>query len=106
MIDYVEFREDGTVLGLVQWPPGDGSEVRLNVSAKYSLVDEQQIEFIGACRHQDPCTGTYTVVVRGDELQIFDADGRLALKRVGPPSKELPPTIVGPVPSPTPVNTE
>ncbi|MCP4524986.1 MAG: hypothetical protein GY833_03580 [Aestuariibacter sp.] len=105
-MDYVEFREDGTVWGLMQWPPDIGSDIRLNKTAEYSLVGERQIEFVGACRHQDPCTGIYTATLKGDELQIFDTEGRLELKLVGPPSEDLPPTVVGPSPSPTPAVTQ
>jgi hypothetical protein len=101
-MDYVEFREDGTVWGLMQWPPDVGSEIRLNKTAEYSLVGEHQIEFVGACRHQDSCTGSYTATLEGDELQIFNVEGRLELERVGPPSEDLPPTVVGPSPSSIP----
>lgn len=101
-MDYVEFREDGTVWALMEWPPGIGSEIRLNKTAEYSLVDEHQIEFMGACRHQDPCKGSYTANLKGDDLQIFDAEGRLELKRAGPPSEDLPLTVVGPSPTSTP----
>lgn len=101
-MDYVEFREDGTVWALMEWPPGIGSEIRLNKTAEYSLVDEHQIEFMGACRHQDPCKGSYTTNLKGDDLQIFDAEGRLELKRAGPPSEDLPLTVVGPSPTSTP----
>ncbi len=100
-MDYLEFREDGTVLALVKWPPEVGSDIRLNKTTKYSIVGEHQIEFIGVCRYQDPCTGVYTVTLRGDRLQIFDADGELTLMRVGPPGQDLPSTIIGPSPSPT-----
>ena len=101
-MDYVEFREDGTVWALMQWPPDVGSDIRLNKTAEYFLVGENQIKFVGACRHQDPCTGFYTATLKGNELQIFDAEGRLELKQVGPPSKDLPPTVVGPSPTSTP----
>ena len=105
-MDYLEFREDGTVLALVKWPPDVGRDVRLNKTARYSLVGERQIEFLGACRYQDPCTGAYTMALSGDRLQIFDADGILTLTRIGPPGKGLPPRVVGPSPSPTPAVTE
>jgi hypothetical protein len=105
VMDYVEFRNDGIVLALVVWPPETGSEVRLNKTAEYYLVGEQQIAFVGACRHQDPCTGTYTVTLKGDELRISDAGESMTLERVGPPSNDLPPPVVGPSPSPTPTST-
>ena len=106
IIDYVEFRDDGTVLGLMEWPPDGGNEIRLNKTAKYSLVNEHQIEFVGDCRHQGPCTGVYTITLKADRLRIFDAEDQLDLKRVGSPSKELPPTVIGPSPSPTPAVIE
>jgi hypothetical protein len=102
-MDYLEFREDGQVWALIEWPPETRSDTRLNKTAEYALVGEDQIEFVGSCRHRDPCTGTYTATLEGDKLRIFDAEGRLELSRVGPPSKGLPPTAVGPSPSPTPV---
>jgi hypothetical protein len=101
-MDYVEFREGGEVWGLTHSPPGAGGDIRLNKTAEYVFVCEHQIEFVGACRHQDPCTGSYSATMEGDELQIFDAEGRLELRWVGPPSKDLPPKADGPSPSPTP----
>ena len=102
IMDYLEFREDGTVLSLAKWPPEVGNDIRLNKTTKYSLVGEHQIEFIGACRYENPCTGVYTATLSGDKLQIFDADGELTLMPVGPPGQDLPPTLIGPSPSPTP----
>jgi hypothetical protein len=32
MMDFVEFRQEGVVWGLINWPPGGGSEIRLNVT--------------------------------------------------------------------------
>jgi hypothetical protein len=101
-MDYVEFRDDGTVWALMEWPPDDGSDIRLNKTAEYSRIGKHQIELVGPCRHQGPCTGVYTTTLKGDALQIFDTEGKLELKRVGPPSEGLPPTVVGPSPSPTP----
>jgi hypothetical protein len=101
-MDYVEFRDDGTVLGLVAWPPDDGTEIRLNATAKYSILDGQQVAFVGACRNEDPCTGVYSVTLSGDKMRAFSEDGELELRRVGPTSETLPPTIVGPSASPTP----
>ena len=105
-MDYLEFREDGTVLALVKWPPEVGSDIRLNKTAKYSRLGEHQIEFIGACRYQDPCIGVYIATLRGDRLRISDADGELTLMRVGPLGQDLQSTIVGPSPSPTPAITK
>lgn len=105
-MDYLEFREDGQVWALIDWPPETGSHIRLNKTAEYALVGADQIQFVGACRHQDPCIGTFTATMRGDELRIFDAEGRLELKRVGPPSKELPPTVAGPSPTQSPAVTQ
>ena len=102
MMDWIEFREDGTALALLDWPPGKGREVRLNGTTRYRTVGERQIEFTGSCRHADPCTGVYTVTLSGARLEIWDADGRLRLTRAGPAGQELPPTVVGPSPSPTP----
>ena len=82
-MDYLEFREDQTVWALVKWPPDVGSDIRLNKTAEYSLEDENQVEFVGDCRHQGPCTGTYTVTLQGDVMQLFDSEGRLELKRAG-----------------------
>jgi hypothetical protein len=102
-MDAIEFREDGEVWALMEAPPGTGSGVRLNKTAAYSLVGEDQMQIVGACRHQDPCTGVYSVTLKGDDLTIFDAEGRLELRRAGPPSLDLPPTVVGPSPSATPL---
>ena len=102
MMDWIEFREDGTALALLDWPPGKGDEVRLNGTTRYRTVGERQVEFIGSCRYADPCTGVYTATLRGDRLEIEDAEGKLVLKHTGPAGRELPPTVVGPSPSPTP----
>jgi hypothetical protein len=105
-MDWVEFREDGTALALIDWPPGVGSEIRLNATTRYRVVGDRQVEFVGSCRHADPCTGVYTTTLSGDKLEIWDVEGRLTLTRMGPAGQELPPTVVGPSPSPTPAATE
>jgi hypothetical protein len=102
-MDYVEFRADGIVASLIQWPP-NGSELRLNKTARYALTNTQHLMMTGACRYQDPCTGVYTTALAADELTIFDSAGQLALVRVGDASEDLAPTFVGPAPSPTPPN--
>lgn len=102
-MDYVEFRADGTVLALVDWPPDSRSEIRLNTTGQYARVADNRIEFVGACRHEDPCTGAYRVELRGDDLEISADEARLKLQRVGPPGADIPPPIFGPSPSPTPV---
>jgi hypothetical protein len=105
-MDWIEFREDGTALALIQWPPDGGSEVRLNGKTRYRTIGKSQIEFVGSCRHADPCTGVYTATLRHSALEIRDAEGELTLRRVGPTARELPPTVVGPSPSPTPAATK
>lgn len=106
MKDWIEFREDGTALALLDWPPGKGGEVRLNGTTRYRTVGERQIEFAGSCRHVGPCTGVYTATLSGDRLEIWDVEGKLRLTRAGPAGQELPPTVVGPSPSPTPAVTK
>jgi hypothetical protein len=101
-MDYVEFREDGEVWALMVDPTGTGSDIGLNKTGAYSLVGEDQIEFVGSCRHQDPCTGTYTLILDGEDLEILDPGGKLLLKRAGPPSSDPPPAVVGPSASATP----
>jgi hypothetical protein len=105
-MDYVEFRAGGTVLALVDWPPDTPAEIRLNQTGQYSLVEDDEIEFVGSCRHEDPCTGTYRVELRGDSLAIVNAEGKLQLQRVGPPGEDIPARIMGPSPSPTPETTQ
>jgi len=102
MMDDLEFREDGTVWGLLKWPPHVGPDMRLNATAEYALVGQDQIELLGDCRHQGPCTGTYTITWKGTVLQIEGEDVLLELERVGPPSKDPPQRIEGPSPTPTP----
>ena len=104
-MDYLEFHGDGEVWALVRWPPGrqNESELRLNKTGRYALVGQDQIEFPGSCRHQDPCAGTYTLAQEGDELQISAAESRLHLQWTAPPSQARPPAIPGPSASPTPV---
>jgi hypothetical protein len=88
------------------WPPGGGTELRLNAWTTYSFVGDDRIEIAGSCRHEDPCTGTYTVTLDGDTLELSDDEGRMLLELSGPPSDYPPPRVVGPSPSPTPSVTE
>ena len=107
MMDFVEFRQEGVVWGLIHWPPDGGDEIRLNATGQYALVDDGRIEFVGSCRHQDPCTGAYTIAFSGkDGLQIVSDDATLSLERVGSPSEAPPLEVEGPSPSPTPAATE
>ena len=107
MMDFVEFRQEGVVWGLIDWPPDGGTEIRLNATGQYALVDDGQIEFVGSCRHQDPCTGTYTLAFSAKNgLQIVSKDTTLSLERVGPPSETPPLAVEGPSPSPTPAATK
>ena len=105
-LDYIEFLADGTILGLMQWPPGESNELRLNKTASYELTGENEISFSGSCRHRDPCTGIYTATVDGNMLYIFDTEGHLELQRVGPLSEDLPPAANGPSPTATPSRTQ
>jgi len=102
-MDYIEFREDGAALGLMTWPPDSASDdIRLNKTGRYTLTGANQIEFVGSCRHQDPCTGVYTLTRTADTLKIADAGRALNLRWVGPPAQTLPLPAPGPAPSPTP----
>jgi hypothetical protein len=101
-MDYVEFRQDGTVLALMLWPPEDGNDIRVNKIAEYDLVGDEQIAFIGSCRHIDPCTGLYTITLKENILRIFHEGSSLELMWVGPPDEDIPPTVVGPSPTGTP----
>lgn len=101
-MDTIEFRADGEVWALILAPDDAESGMKLNSIGAYTVVGEDQIEFVGACRHQDPCTGVYSLSFSGDEAQIFDTGGRLELVRAGPPSSKRPPRIVGPSASATP----
>ncbi|MGD2104143.1 MAG: hypothetical protein PVJ55_03375 [Anaerolineae bacterium] len=105
-MDYVEFRTDGTVWALMEWPPGGGSEIRLNGTTACSLPEERQIAFEGSCRHQGPCVGVYAATLRYDKLTLSQGDDAWILRRVGPSSEEVPPTAIGPAPSPTPVASQ
>ena len=100
-MEYVEFRADGVVWGLMTWPPGDDSagEIRLNKTAGYTLVGDNRVEFTGSCRHHDSCTGVYTIGRTANGLKIFNADGALKLEWLAPPAKALPAPVPGPAPS-------
>jgi len=106
MMDYVEFRQEGIMWGLLKWPPDDGNEFRHNGTGEYVLVGEHQIEFVGDCRHQGPCTGSYTLTWKGDTLHILGENEKWILEWIGPPSEVLPSAIEGPSPTSTPVPTE
>ena len=106
MMDYIEFRENGEVWALVEWPPGENQEIRLNSVTEYVLISEDQIEITGSCRHQDPCKGIYTTMFRGEGLRIIDAEKVLLLKWVAPSSEGRPPDVGGPFPTSTPASIE
>ena len=100
-MDYLEFREDGTLLSLINWPPDTGTEVRVNKSVTYTRVNEDQIAISGICREVEPCTGTYTLAYNGDMLRMTGEGGELILERVGSASADVPSIVPGPSPSPT-----
>jgi hypothetical protein len=106
MMDYIEFRENGEVFALMGWPPGEDQEIRLNGVTEYAIIGEDQVEITGSCRHQDPCTGTYTMVFKGEGLRIIDAEKVLLLKWVALPEEGRPPDVGRPFPTSTPATIE
>lgn len=106
MMDYIEFRDDGAVWALIHWPPGEGDDIRLNAVSEYNRLSEEQIQFTGSCRYEDPCIGTYTLRLQTDILTINDAAGELVLKWVGPQSEDTVPRVIGPAPTATPKTSQ
>ena len=98
---HVEFREDGTLLGLMPWPPDGGHELTLNATATY-VLDGDRLEITGACRHEDPCAGTYNVTLKGRRLTLHDGESQMTLTYTGPPGESIPRRAPGPTASPTP----
>lgn len=101
-IDYLEFREDGLLLGLIDSPPGAPNQLRLNAEVQYRLIGSDQVAITGACRHEDPCTGQYTLQFSENELEISADESRLMLAYVGPPEATIPAEAPGPAATATP----
>ena len=99
-MDYIEFREDGQVWGLLLWPPDEGTDLYLNVSGTYSVSGER-ITFTGSCRYKDPCSGAYEMTYVPDAARLVNGDSLLVLAYVDTPSLTVPPRIPGPMPTPT-----
>ena len=100
-MEFIEFRADGTVLGLMNWPPAADEEIRLNKSAVYQLLDGNRIEIIGSCRYEDPCSEIFNFTIAGRKLRLFNAEASMDLRYMGPADQGDIPTIIGPQPSPT-----
>jgi hypothetical protein len=105
-MDYLEFRDDGEVWALMWWPPGSGSELKLNKIAEYTSDHERQITFWGSCRHQDKCSGTYSMSFEGETLYIQTGNERMVLKRFSDPSVHKPPMVNGPSATATPAPSQ
>jgi hypothetical protein len=103
MMDYVEFRSDGTLWGLMHWPPGSQGDLRLNATAAFAVVETGRIEIVGSCRYKDPCSVTFDAVLRRGELQLSAPESSMTLERSGPQSGAPPSRVPGPAPSATPV---
>ncbi len=99
-MDVIEFRPDGTVLGLMFWPPDSRAELRLNKTAEYRLLEDGRMEIVGSCRHEDPCGGVYDLSLSGESLRLFNDSDEMQLKRSGPATQGTVPRVIGPVPTP------
>jgi hypothetical protein len=98
----VEFREDGSLLGLMPWPPDGGRDLMLNARAEYRLGHDGTITIHGTCRHEPECTGTYGLTLEGNTLTLREGGSWMQLTHLGPPGEGVPPRAPGPSASPTP----
>jgi hypothetical protein len=98
--EYLEFRQDGALLVLLK----DMDTFWWINSATYTVTSSAEMQVTGSCWQgweRYACTGTYTLRLSGDELRL-SADNEAEYHRIGGLSRELPPTLAPPLPSPTP----
>jgi hypothetical protein len=104
--EYFEFRPHGVVAGLIF---DQGPQVFWTKTAgEYSVSDMDQITIKGKCWQgwqSYDCSQTYRFDLKGNSLIIFDkGDERHAeYERIGDVSSDLPPTLIPPMPSATPM---
>jgi hypothetical protein len=101
-MEYLEFRENGVLLTLIK---SEGSEMFwLNNSATYTMTSSSQMQVAGSCWQgweRYACSRTYSIRLAGDKLWVL-ADNQAEYRRIGELSRDLPPTLAPPFPSPTP----
>jgi len=100
--EYLEFQEAGSLLTLLK---DEGTEMFWLIhTATYTVTSTGQMEVTGSCWkgwERSACSRTYSISLTGDELRIT-ADREAVYLRIGGQSRELPPTLAPPIPSPTP----
>jgi hypothetical protein len=98
--DYLEFREDGELLVLMN----DNGRFWLLLTAAYTVTAPGQLDVSGTCwRSWDnfPCDGRYTVNLTGDQLTLT-GEREARYLYVGAAGPERPSELFPPVASPTP----
>jgi hypothetical protein len=104
--EYVEFHPNGVLASLLfdQAP----QLFWTTMTGEYSVSDGDQIHIKGKCWQgwqSYDCSQTYRFDLKGDALAILDVEGEaryVAYERVGAVGSDLPPTLIPPMPSPTP----
>lgn len=99
-MDFVEFKANGTLLGLMVWPPDSGETVRLNKTAGYRILEDGRIEIIGRCRYEDPCSAVFEMAFGNGTLRLSNESAFMELRRSGPEATDDIPTVPGPQPTP------
>lgn len=99
-MDVLEIRPDGSMLGLMFWPPDSGEELRLNKTAEYRMLDDGRLEIIGSCRHEDPCSAVYDLNRTLESLWLSRDSSTMELKYISSDVGGIIPTVIGPAPTP------
>ena len=102
--EYIEFRPSGVLLTLIK--DDNTGAFWLNNSATYTVTSASQLEVLGSCWRgweRYTCARTYRMRLAGagDEL-IVTGDNEAAYWLIGELSRDVPPTLAPPFPSPTP----
>jgi len=98
--DYLEFREDGDLLVLLN----DNGRFWLILTAAYTVTAAGQLDVSGTCWRsweQFPCDGRYTVSLTGDQLTL-SGEREAHYRFIGAADPERPSELAPPFASPTP----
>ncbi len=105
--EYIELRPTEVLVSLL-FDPGSNTFWTATTGA-YSVAEASQIVVQGKCWQgwqSYDCSRAYRLKIEGDSLTIFENENEqrsVKYKRMGAVSSDMPPTLVPPMPSATPV---
>jgi hypothetical protein len=105
--EYIELRPTGVLVSLL-FDPGSQTFWTATTGA-YSVAETSQIVVQGKCWQgwqSYDCSQAYRFKIRGDSLTIFENENEqrsVKYERMGAASTDLPPSLVPPMPSATPM---